>query len=73
MAHKNEPLSDNDTGISDEEIKTFLIDYEDKFKFQIVKYLREYYRISYNPDLAIDKKILDALGFHPCKSCCKNE
>lgn len=73
LAHKNEPLSDNDTGISDEEIKAFLIDYEDKFKFQIVKYLREYYRISYNPDLAIDKKILDALGFHPCKSCCKNE
>ena len=71
LAHWNVPLQDNDTGFSDKEVKDFLIDYERKYKFQIIRYLREYYRISYNSDLAVDKKILDALGFRPCKACCK--
>ena len=71
LAHKKEPLPDNDTGLSDEYVRKFLIEYEHDFKYPIMRYLREYYRISYNSDLAIDKKILDALGFRPCKACCK--
>lgn len=71
LAHWNVPLQDNDTGFSDKEVKDFLIDYERKYKFQIIRYLKEYYRISYNPDLSIDRKILDELGFRPCKACCK--
>ena len=72
LAHKNEPLPDNDTGCTDEEVKSFLIDYEKRYKNKIAFYLREYYRISYNPDLAMDKKILDELGFRPCSTCCKD-
>ena len=72
LAHRNVPLENNDTGLSDEEVKKFLIEYEMNYKFKIIYYLREYYRISYNPNLAIDKKILDELGFRPCSSCCKN-
>lgn len=71
LAHMNEPLPDNDTGFSDEEVKKFLIEYENEYKFPIIKYLREYYRIRFNPKLSIDSKILDALGFRPCKACCK--
>lgn len=71
LAHKKEPLPDNDTGLSDDYVRKFLIEYEHDFKYPIMRYLREYYRISYNSDLAIDKKILDALGFRPCKACCK--
>ena len=71
LAHKKEPLPDNDTGLSDDYVRKFLMEYEHDYKYPIMRYLREYYRISYNSDLAIDKKILDALGFRPCKTCCK--
>jgi hypothetical protein len=64
-----EPLEDNDTEFSDEDIKAFLESYNDKFKKPIIHYLQEYYRIKYNPDLAMESSLLDALGFQPCNVC----
>jgi hypothetical protein len=65
----NLPLENNDTEFSDEDIKTFLENYDDKYKKPIIHYLREYYRIKYNPDLAMESYLLDTLGFQPCNVC----
>ena len=64
-------LSDNDTGLSDDEVRKFLLDYEERFKLPIMHYLKEYYRMKYNPDLSIDEKLLKFLNFRPCGACVK--
>ena len=71
LARRGEMLSDNDTGLSDDEVRKFLLDYEERFKLPIMHYLKEYYRMKYNPDLSIDEKLLNFLNFRPCVACVK--
>ena len=43
-----------------------------KYKENIKYLLRDYLRLKYNPDLKFDGKLLDQLGFVPCKHCHNN-
>ena len=52
-----------------EEIRSFLEDYNKRFKEPLKKLLRNYFRIKNNPDLKMESTILDALGFVPCGAC----
>ncbi|EKU87453.1 hypothetical protein [Bacteroides oleiciplenus] len=62
-------IINNRTGYSDAEVKTFLRDYEEKFKQPIIAMLYDYYRMKFNPELALGVKLLEQLGFRACHSC----
>jgi len=63
------PLLDNNTGYSDEDVRNFLRNYEQEFKAPIKLMLQNYYRLKFNPELEIDGKLLEQLGFRPCNHC----
>ena len=65
----HEPLYNNTTGYSDEVVKDFLVDYEERFKRPIIELLYNYYRVKFNPDLEMEGYLLDQLGFRPCVHC----
>jgi len=67
--YKEGPLPDNKTGYSDDEVKAFLRDYNEKFKKPLKGALITYYKMRYNPDLHFRGKLLDQVGFHPCSKC----
>lgn len=69
LAYKDEPLPDNNTGYADDEVKTFLKDYDVQFKKPLRVNLIMYYRMRYNPDLSFDGQLLDQVGFRPCRQC----
>ena len=62
-------IINNRTGYSDAEVKTFLCNYEEKFKRPIIAILYDYYRMKFNPELALDVRLLEQLGFRACHSC----
>ena len=65
---KNEfPVSD--CNYSKVEVKSLLEDYNKRFKEPLKNLLKNYFRVKNNPDLKIDKRILDKLGFVPCGYC----
>lgn len=63
------PLLDNNTGFSDEEVKNFLKNYEQDYKNPIKVLLQNYYRIKFNPELEMEGRLLDQLGFRSCRHC----
>lgn len=63
-------IKNNRTGYTDAEVKTFLRDYEKRFKQPIKMMLYDYYRMNFNPELALNGKLLEQLGFRACHSCC---
>lgn len=69
LAYKKDEITSNDTGLSDEELKKFLLHYDITFKKPIKKYLLEYYRVKYNPDLSFEGKLLERLNFRECSVC----
>ena len=69
LAFKDEAIGKNDTQYMDEEIKTFLKDYCDQFKRPLIHDLIDYYRLKNNPEIEMDGKILDQLGYHPFRGC----
>ena len=69
LAYKDAPLPDNGTGVPDEEVKTFLKDYDARFKKPLKFNLIMYYRMRYNPALNFSGNLLDQVGFQPCRSC----
>lgn len=70
LAKKGEPIHDNNTKLSDDDLKSFLNEYDFKFKKPFKDLLLHYYMIKYNPDLAFDGLLLEQLGFKPCGKCC---
>lgn len=70
LSNKNEPLYNNKTGYSDEEVKSFLSDYETRYKRPLINLLYNYYRVKFNPDLKMEGYLLEQLGFRACKHCC---
>lgn len=68
-AYKSEPLSDNYTGYSDEEVKKFLRDYDSEFKKPLKALLIEYYKLKLNPNIEMKGEFLQKLGFKPCGFC----
>lgn len=69
LAYRPEPIENNDTTFSDEEIKELLKNYDDEFKKPLKRMLIEYYRIKHNPEIEMEGQILEQLGFSPCALC----
>lgn len=67
IAYTNKHLMRNETGFDENVVKEFLKDYDKRFKFPLKYYLREYYRIKYNPELKMNQKVLEMIGFHQCR------
>ena len=44
-------------------------DYNNKFKKPLKNLLKNYFRIKNNPDLKMEDRILEELGFVPCGNC----
>lgn len=72
LAYINEVINNNYTPLNDEELKRFLMQYDQKFKRPIKALLIEYYKVLYNPDLKFEGFLLEQLGFKPCKYCEKD-
>lgn len=69
IAYSDNPLNNNYSQYSDDEIKEFLKDYHKRFKLPLKKLLIEYYRVKLNPKLDFAENLLEALGFKKCGSC----
>ena len=69
LAYKDDPIYGNETGLSDEELKSFLKHYNKKYKKPIKSDLVEYYKLEYNPKIEMRGKILNQLGFKSCSQC----
>jgi hypothetical protein len=52
-----------------ETISEILKIFEFEYKRPLINILKEYYRVTYNPDLVFEENILIALGFRQCKVC----
>ncbi len=73
LAYSKDPIKANDTELSDDELRKFLLDYDTKFKKPVKDLLIEYYRIKFNPELSFEGKLLERLNFRPCSTCCQNQ
>lgn len=69
LAFSETTIEDNDTGISDTELKAFLKDYDSTFKKPIRNLIIRKFIGEANEDLQFDSTLLDKLGFKPCKNC----
>lgn len=69
LVYSKKEIDDNDTGLSEQELREFLKEYSDKFKMPVSNYLKEYYRIYFNPNLEFDGRLLEVLQFKKCTFC----
>ncbi|KAB7730233.1 hypothetical protein F5984_13755 [Rudanella paleaurantiibacter] len=65
-------ISDNDTGLSEEQLRQFLQEYDQKFKQPVKDLLTKYYMVKYNPKLEFKGSLLEQLGFKECQKCYGN-
>jgi len=72
LAYVYNDIYNNESELTSEELKAFLLDYDKNFKAPVKNLLIEYYRIKFNPNLTFDGNILIKLGFRPCESCLRN-
>lgn len=73
IAYQKGAIEINDTELSDDELRKFLLEYDTKFKKPIKSLLIQYYRVKYNSDLSFDGLLLDRLNFKPCSNCCESD
>jgi len=66
---KTEPIEGNDTELDDQQLKAFLKDYHERFKRPLIHMLKQWYMVSFNPDLEFQGKLLEQLNFKPCSKC----
>ncbi len=66
---KDIPIFDKNIGMSEEELRAFLKDFEVRFKLPVANNLKTYYRIKFNPELEFEGKLLEQLGFRKCSFC----
>ena len=69
LAYQKGPFEINDTELSDDELRKFLIEYDAKFKTPVKNLLIHYYRVKYNSELSFNGLLLDRLNFKPCSNC----
>jgi hypothetical protein len=62
-------LKNNNSGLSDEQLKSFLRSYDQTFKRPVKERLVEYYRIKFNPEMQFEGELLEKLGFRHCSHC----
>lgn len=73
LAYVKGELSDNETGYTDEEVKSLLEEYDKKFKKPLKTLLVEYFRLTLNQDLKLHETKLIALGLRKCKRCSESK
>ena len=73
LGFTNQSLRINNTKYSDNEVKDFLKNYHLKFKGPLFTLIREYYRLTFNPDLDFSSTFLEALNFKRCSNCCMSK
>jgi len=69
---KKKPIN-NITGLSNEFIWQILMEFELNYKNRISAFLKEYYKVKYNPELKFEGYLLEQLGFRPCHNCYSNK
>jgi hypothetical protein len=69
LGRKSDPINNNRTGYSDDDVKQLLRYYDRKFKQPLKHDLIEYYRLKLNPEINMEGYILENLGFKPCGHC----
>ncbi len=69
LAYRKGNIDINDTQLSDDELRAFLLEYDTKFKKPIKELLIQYYRVKYNPDLSFEGHLLERLNFRSCSVC----
>jgi hypothetical protein len=69
LAYKTDPIKKNDTELSDDELKSFLFEYDRIYKKPFKELLLQYFMVKYNPELKFDGLLLEQLGFKICQSC----
>ncbi|WP_395052678.1 hypothetical protein [Flavobacterium sp.] len=69
LTYKPDEIYNNDTELSDAELKQFLKEYDQSFKKPVQQLLIQYYRVKYNTNLTFSGKLLKQLQFVPCASC----
>lgn len=62
-------INDNDTGLSEKELRGFLFTYDTKFKTPMKDLLQQFYMVKYNPTLEFKGSLLEQLGFKKCTKC----
>lgn len=69
IAYQKGKLDINDTELSDDELRKFLLEYESRFKKPIKNLLIQYYRVKYNSELSFEGSLLERLNFKACSVC----
>lgn len=75
LAKRQEPIldpnneDDKKINLTDSELKSFLNEYDMKFKKPFKDLLLQYYMVKYNPELQFEGTLLEQLGFKPCSIC----
>lgn len=72
MAYKDE-IWGNNTTYSDDEVKELLKDYDEIFKKPLQQDLIHYYRAKLNPDIKMEGRLLEELGFAACRQCASSK
>jgi len=67
--YKEEPISINNTGYSDKEVRSILMEFYTNIKKPLIDYLIDYWIVKLNPDLDFNNNILEQLDFKPCRIC----
>jgi hypothetical protein len=70
LAYSPQPIAHNDSGMTDDGLKSFLKAYDMSYKKPVSNLLRVYYRVKYNPELKFEGSLLESLGFKACNRCC---
>jgi hypothetical protein len=71
LGNESEPIKNNNTGFSDRKVKEVLSFFENNIKKPLKPLLIEYFRVTINPELNLNDRILEQLGFKPCQQCHK--
>lgn len=69
MSFRSTNLDDNNTGLSDGEVMSFLSDYHVIYKKPLSDDLSLYYKLRFNPTLEFDGLLLEQLNFKSCSVC----
>ncbi|UTM21852.1 hypothetical protein [Dyadobacter fanqingshengii] len=66
-------INNNDTGLTEKELRSFLFSYDTRFKIPVKELLKQYYMVMYNPKLEFRGSLLEQLGFKKCSKCYLSE
>lgn len=69
LGYSSTRLHSNRTGYPEKEVKGILKSYRARFQKPLNRFLMSYLRVRYNPELTFSGKLLEQLGFKPCRHC----